>query len=213
MPRRRSRVHCALRAPSEAPQGEEKRDTSRLRIITGFARSTLSGLRRRLRRGAEAASPLAAHLSQRGERVAKRGAVQATHGRRGRRRQRRCCCCGGGRDGLGLLRRRHRPGGARTLLDSGTHLGLGLGLWMRVRVEVSCFGLWATYYGYTYCAAYYSYSLLTALALARLAAASCASRACRAGCVCASEVGSERIIAHLVRNQVSKQASKQLRES
>ena len=95
------------------------------------------------------------------------------------------------------------------MLDSGTHLGLGLGLWTRVRVEVSCFGLWATYYGYTYCAAYYSYSLLTALALARLAAASCARRACRAGCVCASEVGSERIIAHLVRNQVSKQASKQ----
>ena len=179
----------------------------------GFARSTLSGLRRRLRRGAEAASPLAAHLSQRGERVAKRGAVQATHGRRGRRRQRRCCCCYGGRHGLGLLRRRHRPGGTRTLLDSGTHLGLGLGLWMRVRVEVSCFGLWATCYGYTYCAAYYSYSLLTALALARLAAASCARRACRAGCVCASEVGSERIIAHLVRNQVGKQASKQLKES
>eukprot|EP00964_Phaeocystis_antarctica_P151932 scaffold119619_cov61-Phaeocystis_antarctica.AAC.6 len=139
------------------------------------------GLRRRLRRGAEAASPLAAHLSQRGERVAKGGAVQATRGRRGRQRQRRCCCCGGGRHGLGLPRRRHCPGGARTLLDSGTHLGLR-----------------ATYCGYTYRAPYYSYSLLTAAALARLAAASCARRACSAGCVCASEVGSERIIAHLV---------------
>ena len=64
-----------------------------------------SGLRRRrrLRRGAgaEAASPLAAHLSQRGERVAEGAAVQATRGRRGMRRQRRCCC-GGGRHGLGL---------------------------------------------------------------------------------------------------------------
>ena len=65
-----------------------------------------SGLcrRRRLRRGAgaEAASPLAAHLSQRGERVAEGAAVQATRGRRGMRRQRRRCCCCGGRHGLGL---------------------------------------------------------------------------------------------------------------
>ena len=93
--------------------------------------------------------------------MAKGGAVQATRGRRGRRRQRRCCCCcGGGRHGLGLPRRRHHPGGARTLLDSGTHLGLGLGLWMRVGGAVSCFVLWAAYYGYTHRC--YSLWLLTA---------------------------------------------------
>ena len=115
--------------------------TSWCNALSWLLLSTLSGLRRRLRCGAEAASPLAAHLSQRGERVAKGGAVQATRGRRGRQRQRRCCCGGGGRHGLGLPRRRHCPGGARTLLDSGTHLGLGLGFRMRVRVEASGFGL------------------------------------------------------------------------
>ena len=50
--------------------------------------------------------------------------------------------------------------------------------------------------------AYCSYSLRTASALARLAAASWVRRACSAGCVWASEVGSERIIAHLVRGAV-----------
>ena len=72
-----------------------------------------------------------------------------------------------------------------------------------------CFGLWATYCGCTYCAAYCSYSLRTASALARLAAASWVRRACSAGCVWASEVGSERIIAHLVGGAVG--SKKQVR--